>query len=97
MGAGAGGAPATSLASTERKDETAVAQAPAVVDTQALPNLKKVGVSIKEKEPKQWNTKNLSFRLAVDAASAATAGGLVAPIITVIDKYVCPTFGVVQR
>ena len=88
MVAGAGGAPAASSASTERKDESVITQAPAVVDTQSVPNLKKVGISVKEKEPKQWNTKNLSSRLAVDAASAATAGGLVAPIITVIDKYV---------
>ena len=33
-----------------------------------------------------WNTKRLGSRMAVDAASAMTAGGLVAPIITMIDK-----------
>jgi len=46
------------------------------------------GVRINEKESgtTEWNTKNLGRRLAVDAASAATAGGLVAPIITMIDK-----------
>lgn len=35
-----------------------------------------------------WNTTNLGLRLAADGAAAATAGVLVAPIITVIDKYV---------
>ena len=32
------------------------------------------------------NTKNLSSRFAVDAACAATAGGLVAPLITIVDQ-----------
>jgi hypothetical protein len=52
-----------------------------------------VGVSAKEKESpakamaeKKWNTKNLGSRMAVDAACAATAGGLVAPLISMIDK-----------
>lgn len=34
----------------------------------------------------RWNTRNLPSRMAVDALSAATAGGLVAPLITMIDK-----------
>ena len=33
-----------------------------------------------------WNTKRLGSRMAADAACAMTAGGLVAPIITMIDK-----------
>ncbi|KAF2762929.1 hypothetical protein EJ05DRAFT_433082 [Pseudovirgaria hyperparasitica] len=33
-----------------------------------------------------WNTKNLGLRLGVDLASAATAGALVAPLITIIDR-----------
>lgn len=37
---------------------------------------------------KSWNTHNLGLRLAADAAAAATAGVLVAPLITMIDKYV---------
>jgi len=32
------------------------------------------------------NTKNLGSRFAVDAACAATAGGLVAPLITIVDQ-----------
>nr|POE87873.1 putative membrane protein [Quercus suber] len=47
--------------------------------------LKISGVRLAEKE---WNTKNLSSRLGVDALSAATAGGLVAPVIAVIDKAI---------
>lgn len=35
-----------------------------------------------------WNTTNLGLRLAADGAAAATAGVLVAPIITMIDQYV---------
>lgn len=33
-----------------------------------------------------WNTKNLGRRIGVDAMAAASAGLLVAPIITMIDK-----------
>ena len=32
------------------------------------------------------NVKNVGSRLAVDAASAIAAGGLVAPTVTIIDK-----------
>lgn len=46
------------------------------------------GVRIVEKEKKEWNTKALGSRMAVDAACAATAGGMVAPVIAMIDKYV---------
>ncbi|CAD0089530.1 unnamed protein product [Aureobasidium mustum] len=35
-----------------------------------------------------WNTHNLSLRLCADVASAATAGALVAPVITAIDKAI---------
>ncbi|THW78799.1 hypothetical protein D6D18_09426, partial [Aureobasidium pullulans] len=35
-----------------------------------------------------WNTKNLSLRLAADITAAATAGALVAPVITAIDKAI---------
>jgi hypothetical protein len=34
----------------------------------------------------EWNTKNLGQRLAVDAACGATAGFLVAPIVSMVDK-----------
>lgn len=33
-----------------------------------------------------WNTRNLSSRIAVDATAAGAAGILVAPVITVIDQ-----------
>jgi len=51
-------------------------------------DLKNVGLGDAQK--KEWNTKHLGQRLGVDVACAATAGGLVAPLITVIDKYVSP-------
>jgi hypothetical protein len=41
---------------------------------------------------KSWNTKNIGLRLAADGAAAATAGVLVAPVITMIDKYNSPLF-----
>lgn len=34
----------------------------------------------------KWNTTNLGLRLGADAASAATASVLVAPVICVIDQ-----------
>ena len=37
---------------------------------------------------KQWNTRSLGLRFAADAASAAAAGALICPIITIIDRYV---------
>ncbi|KAF2725964.1 hypothetical protein K431DRAFT_317378 [Polychaeton citri CBS 116435] len=36
----------------------------------------------------EWNTKNLGGRLLVDAGSAATAGGLVAPLVSMIDRAI---------
>jgi hypothetical protein len=35
---------------------------------------------------RRWNTKNLGLRLGSDAVSAASAGALVAPLISVIDR-----------
>lgn len=35
---------------------------------------------------RKWNTRNLGQRLAVDAACAASAGFLVAPIVSMVDK-----------
>lgn len=35
----------------------------------------------------RWNTKNLGWRLAADATGAACAGVLVAPVISIIDRY----------
>lgn len=35
---------------------------------------------------KKWNTANLSKRLGIDVASAATASILVSPIITIVDQ-----------
>jgi len=39
-------------------------------------------------EPRKWNTKNLGLRLVSDFTAGASAAVLVAPIITMIDKYV---------
>lgn len=34
----------------------------------------------------KWNTKNLALRWAADIASASCAAGLVAPLISIIDR-----------
>jgi hypothetical protein len=39
-------------------------------------------------EPHVWNTKNLGLRMASDFVSGFCAATMVAPVITVIDKYV---------
>jgi hypothetical protein len=41
----------------------------------------------------KWNTKNLAFRLAADLASAASAAVLVAPLISIIDRFVSHSQG----
>jgi hypothetical protein len=33
-----------------------------------------------------WNTKNMGLRVAADFASAASAGVMVAPVISIIDR-----------
>ena len=47
-----------------------------------------LGVDLEDSS--KYNTKNLGLRLGADAAAAASAGLLVAPLITMIDKYVHP-------
>ncbi|KAH8690879.1 hypothetical protein BGW36DRAFT_61167 [Talaromyces proteolyticus] len=37
---------------------------------------------------KQWNTRSLGLRLGADAASAAVAGALICPLITIIDRAI---------
>ena len=47
---------------------------------------KDVASTVKSK----WNTRNLVLRCAADIASASCAAGLVAPLISIIDRYVLP-------
>lgn len=51
-------------------------------------NLKPEIMSPTTATPSTWNTHNLGLRLGADVASAATAGVLVAPVITAIDKAI---------
>ncbi|KAI9839179.1 MAG: hypothetical protein M1819_003172 [Sarea resinae] len=44
-------------------------------------------ISVQEHK-RSWNTRNLGLRLGSDVAAAASAGALVAPIITVIDRSI---------
>jgi hypothetical protein len=50
-----------------------------------LPQSLSNSMAVAKKKP--WNTKNLLLRLGVDAAAAACAATLIAPIITTIDRY----------
>ena len=63
---------------------------PEVMDTKAAGVISKVGLKKKEKSEQdgRWNTTKLGPRLGVDLMCAATAGGLVAPLITIIDKSI---------
>lgn len=38
------------------------------------------------KVKRKWNTHNLGLRLGADAVSAACSAGLVAPVISIIDR-----------
>ena len=60
--------------------------APPVVDTNEDGLLSKLDVKTKEGQKGGWNTSHLTSRLGVDAMCAAAAGGLVAPLITIVDK-----------
>jgi hypothetical protein len=40
-----------------------------------------------EAKTKAWDTRKIGWRFGADAVAAASAGILVAPIITVIDRY----------
>ena len=39
-------------------------------------------------KPSTWNTRDLPLRVGSDAIAAAASGGLVAPLITIIDRWV---------
>lgn len=41
---------------------------------------------MKSAEVPSWNTKNLGSRVGADCAAAASAGALVAPVVTAIDR-----------
>jgi hypothetical protein len=43
---------------------------------------------VEEKTARTWNTRNLGLRVGTDLIAAASAGVLVAPIITIIDRCV---------
>jgi hypothetical protein len=55
-----------------------------VTESLALPALQNPLESVKITK---WNTQNLGLRVGADAASAAAAGLLVAPIVCTIDRY----------
>ena len=62
--------------------------APEVVDKKVQGVMEKVNLTKKGKSDGRWNTKNLGMRLGTDLMCAATAGGLVAPLITILDKSI---------
>lgn len=53
----------------------------------ALATSQKVEMEAKMRESKaKWNSKNLGLRLGADLFSAACAGALVAPLVSIIDR-----------
>ncbi|KAI0914884.1 hypothetical protein F4823DRAFT_196813 [Ustulina deusta] len=55
---------------------------------EAKPPIKQQAVGMPSELSQQWNTKNLSFRLGADAASAACAASMIAPVISIIDRSI---------
>jgi hypothetical protein len=89
-----GGGPTATIAESSTVKVVAVAAAAATLASNAA-NMTSDDKSASAPAPlaagastqqKGWNMKNLGQRVAVDAMSAATAGGLVAPIVSMIDK-----------
>lgn len=72
------------------KAQLALATAATAPAAQHLPHQKMAAINEKKNEARIWNTKNLSMRLGVDTIAAASAAVLVAPLISVIDRYVHP-------
>ncbi|PPJ49682.1 hypothetical protein CBER1_02164 [Cercospora berteroae] len=58
------------------------------IQASSVPVIDTMTNAIAEKDVKDWNTKNLSQRLVVDAGCAAAAGALVAPIVSMVDKAI---------
>ncbi|TDZ18218.1 putative membrane protein [Colletotrichum orbiculare MAFF 240422] len=55
----------------------------------ALATSRHADMDVKTEQPKsKWNTKNLGMRLGADLFSAACAGTLVAPIVSIIDRSI---------
>ena len=60
-----------------------------MTDTKTI-DVKKMDEKTPQMDPpiSKWNTKNLIPRLATDATAAIASAVTVAPLITIIDKYV---------
>lgn len=56
---------------------THITSNPSIIESKALPPRKR-----------QWNTRNIPWRLTSDAAAAGCASGLVSPFITIIDRAI---------
>ncbi|KAF4552843.1 Hypothetical protein D9617_8g048550 [Elsinoe fawcettii] len=84
MGAEVGGARRSA-----KQDEPAIAS---TVETRDLGALQSVGQKAQSlllpKDAARYNTSQLGFRLVADGAAALSAGALVAPLITMIDKAI---------
>ncbi|KAJ5579999.1 uncharacterized protein N7459_005984 [Penicillium hispanicum] len=67
---------------------TTVSERPVARSTPAPAPTTSVKQAAALKAAPTWNTKDLSLRLGVDVASAATAGALTCPLITIIDRAI---------
>ena len=84
---GAGAEEQQPVPAEKREGEQRVqALAAPVIDTDKENVLHKLGVKKKDDKSKDWNMKNLSSRLGVDALCAFVAAGSVSPVIMTVDK-----------
>jgi len=78
MGAGADAAPPSA-----GRNETEIASA---IEPRDLKPLTGGSLPLVSERAGKYNTSNLGLRLLADGAAALSAGALVAPLITIIDK-----------
>jgi hypothetical protein len=74
----------------DMKDEGPIARLRPSLDqraTQIVATPTNPSAGVKAQLKKTWNTTNLGLRVAADFVSAACAASLVAPLISVIDRY----------
>ena len=74
---------------TRQRASTRIANDSPAIRVSHLPSV--LEVMGQQKKDVRWNTANLGLRLGADLTSAASAAVLVAPIITIIDRYVHTT------
>ena len=89
MGAEAGAPPSAARSNTQPASSNLI---PPEVQSPLKSVEKLLPTGMSSQTGDEYNTHNLGLRLAADGAAAATAGVLVAPVITMIDKSVVQSY-----